>query len=231
MELSTQRAHREEPVMPEAPKAIAGGSLAGGVCGLGALVLSILGILGVFPALMLEIATIAAGAAMMFVGAAASSRVNAVVHEVAARTPSVYEMGGGVTSEFLAGTAGVVLGILALLKFDPLLLTPIAAIVLGAGLLIGSGANARISSLILARDYLSQDYDLGNKVNPATINAANAAGGYQTLVGLGAIALGIVALTGRFPLMLSLVALLSVGVSTFISGTSFGGRMMSTFRR
>jgi uncharacterized membrane protein HdeD (DUF308 family) len=56
-----------------------------------------------------------------------------------------------------------------------------------------------------------------------------AAGGWESLVGIGAIVLGILALTGHVPMTLTLVAMLSVGAAILVSGSVLASRLFGMF--
>ncbi len=205
-------------------KVIASGSLSEGILGAGAVVLAILGLLGIFPALFLYIATIAIGAALLFEGGAVSSRISSLTHDRTLSRAEAEEIGTGMTAEFLAGIAGVALGILALVGVAPITLTSIAMITFGAALVFGSGSTARINSF----SFEHYENDTARQVARESVTAA---AGVQMLVGIGAVVLGILALLGIFPLILNLVAVLAIGGSDLISGGAIGSRMMSMFRR
>ena len=51
------------------------------------------------------------------------------------------------------------------------------------------------------------------------------------LVGIGAVTLGIIAIVGIEPVTLRLAALLALGASAVLSGTTVGGTMMSFVAR
>ena len=72
------------------------------------------------------------GVALLFEGGMVASRYWRLPEEVVAGRWASMELTGGMIAEFLAGVAGVVLGILALLGFASLLLTTIAGLVFGA---------------------------------------------------------------------------------------------------
>ena len=54
--------------------------------------------------------------------------------------------------------------------------------------------------------------------------------GAEVLVGIGAVVLGIIALTGADPMTLNLIAMLTLGASATIEATSVGGAMVSVFQ-
>lgn len=201
---------------------VAGGSIAEIVGGGGAVVLAILGLAGLAPFYMLAVGTIAVGAALLLAGGAVAVRHQKIAEETAtSRTPSQM-FSVGMTAEAFAGTVGIVLGILALLDVVPEILAPVAMIVFGGGLLIGSATTARLNAL--AADYESAT-ETARRVARESVSAA---AGVQVLVGTGAATLGILALIGMAPMTLSLVAILSVATSVLLSGTAVGGKMMAT---
>jgi hypothetical protein len=59
-------------------------------------------------------------------------------------------------------------------------------------------------------------------------DALYAASGSEALIGAGAIVLGILSLSGIAPLALILVALLAVGASILLAGSSVAGRMFES---
>lgn len=206
-------------------KVIAGGSLAEGIAGAAAIALAILGLGGVYPMYMLIIATIAVGAALLFEGGAISSRVSNLIDESGVSPFDISEIGSGMTAEFFAGIAGVVLGVLALLGIYPMLMISIAAIVFGAALVLGSGTTSRLNS-----------FAYGKLENVAarmlSREAVYAASSVQLLIGIGAVTLGILALVGVAPpVTMCLIAMLIVGFSDMLSGSAISSRMMGLFRR
>jgi hypothetical protein len=131
------------------------------------------------------------------------------------------ELGGGITAEFLAGAAGIALGILSILGIVPMVLLPAAIIVYGAALLLSSGATARLNSLAAARPEV---HEIARHV---AREAVFAAAGAQVLIGLSGVILGILALVGFTPLILSLVALPSLGSAVLLSGAAINSKMLS----
>jgi hypothetical protein len=227
-------ARREEPTVvpvrhePESErqrsiKVVAGGSITEAICGAATVVLTIIGLAGVMPGTMASIATIAFGVALLAQGGALAARYSRLVHEI---TPHEWEarteLGGGMGAEFLAGGAGVVLGVLGLLGIGTATLIPIAVIVFGGALLLGSGVPA----------------DLGTLAEPAPperfVHIARqvtaAATGTHVLVGIAAIVLGIIALVGIEMSSVSLVALLVLGASVLFSATAVSTRLASVMR-
>jgi hypothetical protein len=128
-------------------------------------------------------------------------------------------VGGGITLEFLAGGAGVVLGILALLTPATLVLSAAALIVFGGTLLLSAGATARASEI------QSDSATLSMSARSLLRETAGVASGAQIMIGIGAIVLGILALVGLHAAILTLVAQLAIGASllTVSAGNSVAG--------
>ncbi|HPZ96868.1 MAG TPA: hypothetical protein PLT93_01915 [Phycisphaerae bacterium] len=197
---------------------IFGGSTAEAVVGAAAVVLAILGLANMWPGYMASIATIAVGAALLFEGGAIASRYSDL-----ARRTGASEIGGGVSAEILGGAAGIALGVLALLGIMPSALTPIAIIVFGGALLIGSAATARLNALSTVK--------MSDRARDVTRGAIEMASGTEVLIGIAAIVLGILALLGMAPRTLVLIGLLALGATVLFSGAAISSRMAGVFRR
>jgi hypothetical protein len=180
----------------------------------GAVVLSILGIVGMFQNDLAAIAVIGVGVILLFQGANVVLRYTELLYEAGATGKAhAAEVSRGITTEFLAGVAGIVLGILALLRIVPLTLMSVAVITYGGALLLTSGESIWVSSFSTENEVVRQ---LMHSVSLA------AAGG-QVLVGLAALVLGILGLVGIAPITMILVALLATGASILLRGSFVGG--------
>jgi hypothetical protein len=206
-------------------KILAGGSVTEALCGAATVVLAILGLAGLIPGPLASIATITFGVALLAQGGAIAARYSRLVHSVQPyEWDTRTELGGGMGAEFLAGGAGVVLGILGLLGLATSVLIPIAVIVFGAALLLGSGASADISTITLPGE-------THERVAHVARQASAAASGGQVLIGIGAIVLGIIALIGVDTALVSLVALLVLGASVLFTGAALSTRMATVLKR
>lgn len=185
------------------------GSLGETIGGAGALVLGILGIIGLLPGVLDAIATIAAGFAVFVGSLALGGRCARLLGEPGG---SPREVAGGLGLAAMAGLAGLVLGILGLLGVSRIELLSVAPVIFGAGLVISSAAMARFEQLL--------------RIQRGT-EAVYVASGADGLVGAGAIVLGIIALSGTAPLTLSLIAMLAVGAAVLMSGTSLASQLMA----
>jgi hypothetical protein len=206
-------------------ESVGSGSAAEIIGGIAAIILTILGLAHVAPSLMLPIATIAIGVALVFEGGSVAVQYSRIISRTTENSAQTIEMGGGMTAEMLAGITGIVLGILALLGLDSLTLSASAVIVYGAALSLGSGSTARLNDL---RIEVSGAHQSAQRV---AHEAVSAAAGTQVLVGLAGGVLGILALVGLAPTVLVLVGLLAVGASLLLSGGAVGGRLISLFQR
>jgi len=174
-------------------KAVLSGSLGEGFASGAVIVLSVVGLSGVMPVLMLALATIVMAAAFLLDGEAISMRFSKLLAETSRDRLDNAEMGVGLTSQFVGGIAWLVLGILALLNLYPMCLVPVAVIVYGAALIFSCGMTRRLNAL----EPEGTDEDL--RFRRIAHEAMNAAAGVEFLLGLSAIVLGIVALTGTYP--------------------------------
>ncbi len=203
-----------------------GGSMIEAVGGAGAVVLAILGLAGVAPFLLAAIATIAVGTALLFEGGTIASRVLRDTDFGSAHVDP--ELTGGLSAEGIAGLAGIVLGILALIRVGGGgALLNVSPIVIGAGMLFGTGAALRISSARAS----NLTGGVADRSASITHDALSAAAGAHALVGIGAVVLGILALIGEAPLTLVLVSMLALGAVVLLSGSAIGVRMFAGTRR
>jgi hypothetical protein len=184
------------------------GSLGETLASAAAIVLGVLGIIGLLPGVAVSIAAIAAGLALLTGSAALARRVSLLTSRGA--RPQ-HEVAGGLGLAAIGGIAGAVLGVLALLGVGRIELASIAALVFGAALLI--------SSAVIA--HFEQTQRLHRDVEGVYL-----ASGAEALVGLGAIVLGILALAGVAPLTLTLITLIAIGAAELMSGTSLASHLV-----
>lgn len=200
------------------------GSAAESFIGIGSIALAVIGLSGVFPELLAAVSSIAVGLSLAFEGGSLSARYSALI-SLDEKQPEteVPLRWGGITSLFFAGATGIALGVLSLIGVAPMTLIPVAAIVFGAALLLDSGANTRLS--VLEARY-SERFQSSERLVRET---AQASAGVQVLVGIGSTIMGILAVTGISPLVLSLVTMLSIGAAGLLTGTMIGGRTHRSF--
>lgn len=227
-----ERFTRRDEVVPVEPlperqrsmKAVAGGSITEALCGAGTVVLAIIGLAGALPGYMASIATIVFGVALLAQGGSVAARYQQLLREtVPTEWDTRMELGGGMGAEMLGGAAGVVLGILGLLGLGTSVLIPIAVIVFGGTLLLGSAAAADLSSISAPVGH--------ERFAHVARQATMAASGTQVLVGVTGVVLGIIALIGIDTATVSLVALLVMGAAGLLTGTALSSRMVGALHR
>lgn len=197
-----------------------GGSLAEGICGVAAIVLAIIGLAHADWTMLAAVATIVAGAALAFEGAAATARSVKMTAGQFTESES-----GSLSVEFLGGITGVVLGVLAILGLEAGILVSAAVIVFGASLMLESVGTSRFSSMTTGPEMAGE----GSR----TMFFSGATSGWQVLIGLAAIVLGIIALvsSATAAATLNLVALLVIGGGILLTGTAISSRMLNMFNK
>ncbi len=199
------------------------GSFSEGLLGMGAAVLAIIALFGAMPGLLAPIGTIAIGAAFFLHGGSMGARYNRLAALTTENKYQANEFGGSISVEMLGGIAGIALGILALLGIAVQILIASAVVVFGASLIIGAGAVDRLNQMASAVWNEESVKKIAN-------NASQTVAGLQVLVGVSAVALGVLALAGIYPFTLCLVALLSLGASDFLTGSAISTGIYRAFR-
>jgi len=220
----------EDPLMNTAyveTRPAAAASAYGGVVdaigGIAAAVVAIVGLTGFHPELMAGVAVVVFGAALLIQGGTLLSEY-AVMIPVA---PAAAEGGdGGLSVMFLAGIGGIVLGVLALLGIQMAALTSVAVIAFGASLVLSSSS---VRHLFVLQASVRR---LGTRSTTEMLAGEMASGsaGMQLLTGLAAIVLGILAVSGARSAELTLVALLVLGITLLMTGSTLSGLVMSFMR-
>jgi hypothetical protein len=201
-----------------------GSSIAQSIGGLAAVILAIVGLVNIAPHYMLAIAALTIGAGLIFQGGNISMEYSGLLSKMSRGKLENAAVGGGVSIEVLAGVAGIVLGVLGLLTVSPTVLLPVAVIVFGAALIVSSGDISRLNSLKL------KESGADDSVQRIARESMSVGSSTQVFIGLGSVVLGILALIGYDWTVLSLVALLAIGIAVLVSGTGIMDRMMTVFR-
>lgn len=215
---------------PEAAAAFGGAMDAIG--GIATAVLAIIGLAGWRPELLAGVATIVFGVALLIQGGTLLSEYSHVYAPAGALQTASDAVGGdGLAAMFPVGIAGVVLGILALLGVASYSLTSISVIAFGAALMLSAQSVRRLYKmqaemrLTTVSGYSTREFLAGEM-------AAGSAG-IQFVAGLAALVLGILAVvmaTSARNELLTLVALLVVGLTNIISGSALSGLVLSFMR-
>lgn len=203
------------------------------IAALATIVLTILGLARVVPEFLVAIATIAFGAALLLHGSAMIAeyaRINVRPGSMATSSVALQSGDGGLSAVLLAGAAGVILGVLALLGISTHELTAIAVIAFGAALILSAGLSLRVHLLRLSlatpderTQRLASDALAGDMLSSTA--------GIFGLAGLSAIVLGILALAGFSPVVLILIALLALGSVSALTGFDLAGALVNAYGR
>ncbi|WP_306792320.1 hypothetical protein [Methylocystis sp. MJC1] len=174
---------------------------------------------------MTAIATIVLGVSLMIQGGTVLSDYAQV--SVPTEASSAQLGGSGLVALFLAGAAGIVLGVLGILGVHTTVLSAIAMISFGVGLLLSSNSlwivyavrrSAVATSARLSREMLANEI-------------ASGSAGIQALAGIAAIVLGLIALAGHEnDLTVNLAALVAVGGALVLTGSSLSATVLGLMR-
>jgi len=192
--------------------------------GIATIVLTIIALSGVKADILLSIATIVFGAALLIQGGAMLSEFAQI--EATAETPTA-SSGAGLSGLFLVGVAGIVLGVLALLGVHALMLTSVAVIAFGGALVVSASA---VWQLLTSRSMASRFQSHGSMLSAIASDVAAGSSGVQGMAGLAVIVLGILAVSGTYSLALTLVALLVAGAAIVMTGSTLSGAMIGFMR-
>lgn len=192
--------------------AVAAGGLVDAIGGIATVVLAICGLVRINPPVLASVATIVFGVALLLQGSA--SVVD--LRQITKTTGSAgVEPGGNVAAVLLVGIAGIVLGILSLLRIDTNVLIPVAIIAYGAGMILGSSAVPQLHAL---RRVGTPGQRGGAGVESLVSELASMSAVSQSLAGIAAVVLGILVLAGLNYPVLNLVALLELGATLVVTG-------------
>src|ERR1700732_543089 len=205
------------------------GGFADAIGGIATIVLAILGLAGLAPAMMIAIATIIFGVALLIQGGTMLSEYARIIFPPGAKAASVDHFGGNsLSAVFLVGAAGIVLGLLALLGINSHL-TSVAVIAFGTALVLSSNSVWHLHVLKHAvATAESQSQLAGSEILASEMASGSAS--IQALAGLAAIVLGILAVAGTDVIVLTLVALLALGATLVMSGSTLSGTVLSLMR-
>lgn len=192
--------------------------------GIATIVLAIIGLSGVRPEGLLSIATVVFGAALLIQGGAMLSEFAQLEMTPEANISS---SGGGLSTLFLVGVAGIVLGVLALLGVRETILTPVAAIAFGAALVISSSS---VWHLLTSQSVAMRFRTRSPVVRIVASEVAAGSAGVQAIAGLTVIVLSILAVAGIYTVPLTLIGLMVAGTSILLTGSTLSGTMVGFMR-
>jgi hypothetical protein len=198
------------------------GGLADAVGGIATIVLAVVALAGIHPDVLLPVAVIVFGAALLVQGGTMLSEYAQVIFP----SPGVGSIeqfrGGNLSAVFLVGIGGVVLGILALLGIAVETLTGVAIIAFGAALVLTANAVRELHVFRRATELSGSEMIAGEM--------ASGSAGVQLLAGLTGVVLGILAISGANPAVLMLSALIVLGGAIVLSGSTLSGMVLSFMR-
>jgi hypothetical protein len=178
------------------------GGFADAAGGIASVVLAVVGLAGTASESMVAIAVIVFGAALLIQGGTLLSEYAGIMFPPGSRAPAAGEFGGSsLSAVFLAGIAGIVLGILALLGLSPAVLTAAAIIAFGAALVLSSNSVWHLHTL--KRSALAAEKPAAGSEILANEMAFGSAS-LQALAGLAGVVLGIIGLAGVHTVTLAL---------------------------
>ena len=213
---------------PEAAAAF--GGVMDAIGGIATAVLAIIGLSGWRPELLAGVATIVFGAALLIQGGTLLSEYSHVFTPAGAlQTASDAFSGDGLAVMFPVGIAGIVLGILALLGVASFALTSISIIAFGAALMLSAQSVRRLYHMQAEQRRMSVSISSVREFLAGEMASGSA--GIQFLTGLATVVLGIIAVAGMHNELLTLVALLIVGLTNIISGSALSGLVLSFMRQ
>ena len=186
-------------------------------------VLGILALARVEPVLLNSIAVIVAGIALVVEGAMLSARYSKALAMVVPENINAMELSGSTSSSLLAGLAGIVLGILAILGIATAELIGVALILFGTAVLFDYVARAHLRAMRMVTSASPGD---SARIAMSAASTTNTAG---VLTAVGLITLGILALAHVAPEILASAAFLGLGAYLVLEGTAASGWLMQMF--
>lgn len=190
--------------------------------GVALVALGILALAGIAPMMLNSIAVIVAGIALLVEGAMLSARYAQALAKAAPEHVHTTGFSSGVSSTLLAGLAGIVLGILAILGVATEVLIGVALIVFGTAVLFDYVARAQMRALRMVGSGATGE---STRIAMSAASTTNTAG---VLIGAGLITLGILSLAHAAPAVLASAAFIALGTYLLLEGTAAFGWLMET---
>jgi hypothetical protein len=198
-------------------KTLGNPSLFDALAGAVVMLVSIVGLSGGLPRTLSAFAFIVVGVAFIVEAAGTTRRSqNMTMPGEGVRS----QVTGSALAESFAGSAGLVLGVVALVGFEPYLVLPVASIAFGVALLFGTGAALQVD--IVAAHL--EPSPTRRAIHEAVVGASGA----RLLVSFGCVVLGVLALAGVERVTLTLTAALGLGVALLLGSVSLGDRLATS---
>jgi hypothetical protein len=208
------------------------GGFVDAIGGVATIVLAIIGLSGAKPEMLVAVAVIVFGAALLVQGGAMLSEYVGIIFPEGASNVSMEQFGGSsVSALFMAGAAGIVLGILGLVGVQTPILTSVAIIAFGAGLLVSSNSVSQLHALKRAAERMSaQGASQTGGAEVIAHEMAAGSAGVTALAGLAAVVLGILALADVHSVVLELAALIALGSTLVTTGSTLTATVVNFMR-
>lgn len=193
---------------------VAGSSSLVTLAGLIAIVLVILAFFGVARSTMAALTTIVLGIGLLSQGMALSKRRNELRADLlaAGETKAAESVGTGMTVEIIAGTIGIILGVIALFSGAVHSLVSLSVIAFGVALITGGPLTTRLDDVNIAH---AREEGVPLESSRKVVRTAS---GIEVLLGIVAVVLGILALIAFSPGMtVPLIGLVLVGAAVAFS--------------
>jgi hypothetical protein len=208
------------------------GGFADAVGGLAAVVLAVVALAGLDAGIMIAIATVILGAALLVQSGEMLSEYASITVPRGASATSSREFGGGnIAAVLIVGAAGIVLGILALVGIHPVALPATAVIAFGSALVLSSSAAWHLYTLrqaSAAATPSASEWQSGSEILAGEMASGSA--GAQALAGLGSVVLGVLAVIGLNPEVLTLTAVLVLGAAVILGASATSGAILNVVR-
>lgn len=191
------------------------GPMTEGAAGIATIVLAILALAAISPGALGSIAAIVIGVGLLIEAANTGIEYSRASGRMqAGAITQTAQLGADVTVELMAGVAGIVLGVLALLSAGSVMhLLPAALIVFGGALLLAGFSATAIGTMTTLESATGTTTSWQSDLAPAR--------GVQILVGIAAIVLGILAFVVTAGGTLLMVGLLAVGAALLATSANF----------
>jgi hypothetical protein len=200
------------------------GPMTEGAAGIAVIVLAILALASISPGVLMPIAAIVIGVGLLIEAANTGieySRVTA--RGMQSGTVQTARLGADVSVEMMAGIAGIVLGVLALIGAgSDMRLLPAALIVFGGAMLL-AGISATTVSTVSTLEAAPGGVAVQSELAPAR--------GVQVLAGISAIVLGILSFVLSAGPTLLMVGFLVVGAALLATSANFTQSFMRMLAR
>lgn len=192
------------------------GPMTEGAAGIAVIVLAILGLAAVSPGVLTSVAAIVIGVGLLIEAANTGIEYSRATSQGAqAGAVETAELGADVSVELMAGVAGIVLGVLALIGAGSVMhLLPASLIVFGGALLLAGFSATSINTVRgLESAAGTRTITMQSELAPAR--------GIQVLVGVAAIVLGILSFVLTAAPTLLMVGFLIVGAALLATSANF----------